>query len=551
MNAPRRILEIRDLSVARGGKAALDSFSLALDAGETVLLLGEADSGKDELLEVLCRAGESGYAAGGPIAFGDGTAMPAGRRTVPPLRIAYLGNPFLAPLNPYASTVSQLARIVAQKQVAPASTGREELRAALDRFAAAPSLASLARKPRELRAAQLAWALLACALAQRPDLLIADQSFAGLDPTASQALAEALAEEQKHEGFALIYAAQGLLTAARLRGRTIVMRRGKVVEEGDFEKLAAGQCHAYTRTLFQALPCLSPPLARGAARAEPVLQVQGLVVRSRNRRDARDGITFELRRSASLALVGEEGSGRHALVQAMIGLSPLRSGRVALDQVDISLLSPRMASRLRRRIAFIAGAEEALDPRMTLWDVVDEPLRAHLRLPRAVVAGHRENALKRVGLFSHEGRTRVGALCAFDKRRLQVARAIVSAPILVIIDEPLRGLDAMAQTIMLELLVELRKQEGPAFLIVTADFRVARALADDVMVLKDRKLVERGSAAQILRAPKDAETRRLLSAAGPGWLYLPSFRAPQPDAAAVPGAPAETTFLPFQAGKML
>jgi peptide/nickel transport system ATP-binding protein len=227
----------------------------------------------------------------------------------------------------------------------------------------------------------------------------------------------------------------------------------------------------------------------------------------------RDGLTFELRRGASLALIGEDGSGRRGLMRALLGLEPFSGGRVVLDQVDMSILSPAMTARLRRRIAFITGEDDALDPRMSLWHTVDEPLRAHLGLARDLVAGHRETALKRVGLASYDGDTPVATLSRFDKRRLQVARAIVSAPFLAVIDEPLRGLDAFAQSIMKELLDDLRKQEGPAFLIITADVGVAQALAEDAMFFKDGRVVERGPLREILKNPKDEETRRLTAAA--------------------------------------
>jgi peptide/nickel transport system ATP-binding protein len=301
------------------------------------------------------------------------------------------------------------------------------------------------------------------------------------------------------------------------------------------------------------LPRLTePPHSRVNARGEPLLQVQSLDLSSRKKRRTRaqDGISFELRRGASLAFVGEEGSGRRALVRAMLGLDSFSNGRVVLDQVDMSILSAAMTSRLRRRIAFITGSDDALDPRMTLWDTVDEPLRAHLRLPRDMIAGHRETALKRVGLASHDGRRAVSTLSPFDKRRLQVARAIVSAPFLAVIDEPLRGLDAFAQSIMIELLKDLRRQEGPAFLIITADMRVAQALGDDAMIFKNGKLVERGPLADIVRAPKDEETRRLLEAAAPSSRVLrekkneleprPAEETPSPDPVETPVAePAE------------
>ena len=551
MSNARRILDVRELTVRRGDVLELDGISFALDAGESLTVRGETSSGKDALVRVLGNFLERGDSVTGTLKFGDGDARPASRRGKGSIRISYLCSPRFAPLSPFASTVSQLARIVACKQATAGSSGREELRIALERFSAAPSFASLNRKPSELKPVELAWSLLAAAMAQTPELLVADHAFAGLTPTEIETLGRALMDEQERQGFALIYAAQGLQTAAHLRGRTMVLRRGKVIEEGDFDKLAAGQCHAYTKILFKALPRFAAtPQARCAQRGEPLLQVQGLDLSPRKRRNSRprDGITFELRRGAALAFVGEEGSGRHAHVRALLGLDRFTNGRVVLDQVDMSLLSSEMTSRLRRRIAFIAGADEVLDPRMTLWDTVDEPLRAHLRLPADMIAGHREAALKRVGLASHDGRMNVAALSAFDKRRLQVARAIVSTPFLAVIDEPLRGLDAFAQTIMLELLVDLRKQEGPAFLVITADLRIAQALADDVMIFKDGKVIERAPVADILRAPKEAETKRLLGAAEParplppacaepGELILQLARAPTPFEPEILGIP--------------
>ncbi len=251
--------------------------------------------------------------------------------------------------------------------------------------------------------------------------------------------------------------------------------------------------------------CPARPRPQRVTRGEPLLQVHGLDLRAPGSKAARgrESLSFDLRRGASLALNRRGGIGRRrALVRALLGLERFAGGRVVLDQVDLSILSASMTARLRRRIAFIVGADDALDPRMTLWDTVDEPLRAHLRLPREMVAGHRETALKRVGLASHDGRRPVATLPPFDKRRLQVARAIVSAPFLAVIDEPLRGLDAFAQSIMKELLEDFRRQEGPAFLVVTADVGVAQALAEDAMVFKDGRIVERGHLRDILKNRK-------------------------------------------------
>ena len=513
MSDTGHILEIAELTVARPGAAMplLDRFSLTLDAGESVVVLGEAGSGKETLIRVLGGFVERTDQISGTIRLGTAEARPAAKRARPPIRIAYLPNPLAQPFAPHAGVLGQLSRVVARKLGSPLASAREELRLALERLEGAPPLEALNVKPRALDPVSMAWGLLACACAQTPDLLLADHPFTDLGPTAVRGLLAALVEEQKRLGFGLLYATGGVQAAARLGGRVVVIREGRVVEEGDPARLASGHAHAYTNTLFKALPRLSldEPKGRSAARGQPLLQVYGLDLVEEG---LREGITFELRRGASLALVGEEGSGRRELARAVLGLDRAPAGRVVFDAVDLNILSQTMTSRLRRRIAFITGADDALDPRMTLWDAVDEPLRAHLNLSGDLVAGYRESALTRVGLSSHDGRRTVATLSAFDKRRLQVARAIVGAPLLAVVDEPLRGLDAFAQTIMREVLTDFRTHQGPAFLVITSDFTVAQALADEAMVFKDKKIVERGPIVDILRAPKDAYTKGLIEA---------------------------------------
>jgi ABC-type microcin C transport system duplicated ATPase subunit YejF len=149
---------------------------------------------------------------------------------------------------------------------------------------------------------------------------------------------------------------------------------------------------------------------------------------------------------------------------------------------------------------------------MTAWDTVEEPLRAHLKLAGAIAAGYRDAALKRVGLDTMVGSRPVGSLDAFDKRRLQIARAIVSAPLLVVVDEPFTGLDTVAQGVVRDLLRNFRAQEGPAFLVITSDIRVAQMLADEAFVLKDQVVVERGAVADMLASPKETYTKGFIEA---------------------------------------
>lgn len=533
MSEPRRVLDIKDLTITRGGdaKPELDRFSLALNAGETAVLLGESGSGKEALFRALAGALEHGERNTGTIQFGQAAFdLKATRQHVSGLRVAYVPNAASGVLSPNASVLSQLSRILARKLEAPRSSAKEEIRLTLERLEGAPTLAALRARPGVLDPDILAFGFLATAMAQTPDLVLADHLLAELSPTQARAVANALLAEQKRLGFALVYAARGTLVTTWLRGRVFVMRNGRIVEEGPVSRLSSPQAHAYTQTLYRALGKPSADAAlKQASRGEPILQVRGLKLAEQNRDDRRnrEGLTFDLRRGSGVALIGEAGSGRRELVRALLGLEKPAEGRTIFDSVDIGVLSNAMMLRLRRRVAFITGDDDALDPRMSVHDTVEEPLRAHLGLARQHMASYREAALKRVGLNTLDGSRAVATLSPFDRRRLQIARAIVSVPRLAVIEEPQRGLGPLEQAVMLDLLKEFRAQEGPAFLVLTANFSLAQALANDAVVFKDGRVVERGPMADILCTPKDAYTKSLIAAVTPAPLDTLSQSQPQ------------------------
>jgi ABC-type glutathione transport system ATPase component len=504
---------VYDLTLERDGveRPVLDHFSLSLDARQTVVLLGEAGCGKKELLETL--AGAPVGVVEGTLRAGDAEPVRAAKQTRPLIPTAYLPSAADAPLSPQVRALSQLVRVVARKLGLSRAEAKEKFANTYARLEGAPSLESLEHPAASLSRDTLAWGLFAAAFAQDPQLL-ADHALCGLAPTQARLLVRALLAQQKRQGFALLYAAMNTEEAAWLGGRVLVLRHGKVVEDAPIATLAASPAHPYTQTFFKALKAETPAGPRASGRGQPVIQAFNLAIGPDQSReaDSRGGLSFELRRGASLALVGEEGSGRRALMRVLLGLDRPRQGRVVLDAVDAGILAEKMLLKLRRRVAMIAGADDLLDPRMTLWDTVAEPLRAHLSLPRDLVANYRDAALKRVGLAALPGERAVAELSPFDKRRLQVARAIVAAPLLAVIDEPLRGLDAFAQSVMRDLLRNFRAQEGPAFLVVTSDFAVAQALSEDAMVLKDGRVIERGAIADLIRAPKEPETKALIDA---------------------------------------
>lgn len=518
MSAPQRLMIVSDLIARREGREApeLDRLSLSLDSGETIVVLGEPGSGKSALMRALCGAPERGESFAGTVQFGAAVGQPIAALRRGSRRLAYWPSSAQPLLSPHAPASAQFSRMVARALAISQVTAEAEFALAMERLAGAPPPALYAQAPGAIGPEKLSWGLLAAALAQTPEILLADQPMAQLSPSSARALMEALLREQKRLGFGLIYAATRADVARWLDARVMVLRQGRIVEEGSVLRLAGEQSHPYTRTFFHQPPGPSKEVvvARPAGRGEPVLQAYGLQLRRRRDKRKQEPLTFELRRGASLALIGEDGSGRRALVRTLVGLERPLSGRVVFDSVDIGILSQTMLSRLRRRFAMVAGDDAALDPRLTVADTVEEPLRTQLSLSRELLSAYRDAALKRVGLGAVTAGQSVRALSSFDNRRLQIARAMAAAPLLVILDEPGRGLDVPSRNAVHDLLREFSKQDGPAFLAITSDFAVARALARDALVFDSGRVAERGPISDLLQSPKEAATRRLIDVAG-------------------------------------
>ncbi|HEY5346935.1 MAG TPA: ATP-binding cassette domain-containing protein [Rhizomicrobium sp.] len=503
MSEKRILLQLRGARLRAKDFPALDNFSLTLESGARIALIGE--SGKEAVLRLIAQGPGRGESLGGEIGFGGRDMLPL-HRMEQRLRIGFLPDPRLETLSPHANAAGQLVRILARGTGIAPMAAREKLQTQLERLAGAPALDAFEKKPVALSPTLLAWGFFAVAMALEPEILLCDAPWDDLGPRLAGLLVAALLREQQRLGFALLYAARDLRLVRALEAQTIVLCQGKTVEEGAFDSLAK----PYSQNLLRSLPRRQAAAPQKINRGEPLLQVQGLKLRKGRKQEA---LSFELRRGAALALIGEEGSGRHALMRAALGIDPVAEGRIVFDAVDLRILSRSMTARLRRRIAFVDGSDAALDPRLTIRDTVDEPLRANLNMSRELLDGHREAALGRVGIGSLPEDRLVATLSTFDKRRLQIARAMVSLPQLVVLDAPLQGLDVLERGVIAELLRDLRRREGPVFLLITHDFAVAQALAEEGFVLQDGRVIERGPLFEMTRAPRQAHTSMLVKAA--------------------------------------
>lgn len=520
---PVTAFEADNLSVRSKGRMLLSDLTLDVKAGEILTVLGRHGSGREALRDVLAKhlpreADTSG-------------AFRLRARHNKEARVAYLASPSLIALAPHATLESQLARALARTGEIPLKEAELAMRMSLERFSNTPTAERFKLRPNALNLRERALGLLALALAQSPDIVIADDVVSGLDPTEADEILNLLLKEQAAHKFALIYFTGDPQIPARLGGRVAVLRDGRLIEEGPAERMSGPRANAYTQSLFRAVPKLgkSNDAPRASPRSEPLLQVRSIVFdkpATKRAKWAPEGITFDLRRGASLALIGKRGSGRRSLMRAVLGMSRLYYGRVIFDAVDMGVLSPEMRARLRQRVAFISGDDSVLDPRMTVYETIIEPMRAHITMGHSENLQTAEAMLKRVGLGEMPRKRRVANLSLLDRRRVQVARALAGGPQLVVLYEPLLGLDAPGQALVLDLLRDFRRNEGAAFVIITANFAVAEALAEDALIVRDREIIERGPMAEILRAPKEAHTAALIAAVSPPEQAL-SQAAPQ------------------------
>ncbi len=511
---PASIFRASDLTVKLPDtqSAALSGFTLDIQRGDVIAILGSLGADREALCAVMTRTLPSGTRLRGDLQFASTTS----EKRKP---IIYLGAPARC-LSPYTTVSAQLARYLSRVLGVPLASAQEELHQRLGQIAGAPDIDRLRARPGALSPAEILLALLAAALAQNPFAILADEPTDGLDPRERDAFLGTLQHERGSRDLALIYLTGNPSIAAKLNGRVAVLRNGHLVEEGPARRLRSTGAHAYTQQLFRSVPKIAAPeTLRRAARAEPLLQVRGFAFDKPKKHAVSDpalAITFDLPRGGSLALIGERGSGRRALARAATGLGPVPQGRVVFDAVDLGILSSSMAARLRRRIAFVIGERGGLDSRMRILDVVLEPMR-HLPKRAEDMRQAALTMLARVGLADAPLLHRVSTLSELDHRRLQIARVLAAGPQLVVLYEPLAGLDVLGQALILDLLKDLRTREGAAFLLITADFAVASALCEDALVMRDSKIVERGPLANILTAPQDAYTQTLISATEAGF----------------------------------
>ncbi len=531
MSTENSLIEVKDLSVAfrSDGREtlAVDRISFDIRRGETVALVGESGSGKSvsalSIMQLLPYPQASHPS--GEIMFEGRNLVGADERTMRSIRGNRITMVFQEPmtsLNPLHTIERQVGEVLSLHKGLRGPAIRARVIELLKKVGIHDPETRLGAYPHQLSGGQRQRVMIAMALANEPDLLIADEPTTALDVTVQAQILELLNELKREMGMALLLITHDLGIVRKMADRVSVMTGGKIVEQGLTEDVFARPQHDYTRHLLASEPKgralggrKNAPVVMEAERLKVWFPIKkGFLRRTVGHVKAVDDVSIRIREGRTLGVVGESGSGKTTLGLALLRLisseGNIRFRGQAIDGLQSAELRP-----LRKEMQIVfQDPYGSLSPRLSVAQIVEEGLivqRAGLSASerRALVS----EALAEVGLdpamqdrYPHE-------FSGGQRQRIAIARAMALKPRFVMLDEPTSALDMSVQAQIVDLLRELQRKHDLAYLFISHDLRVVRALADDIMVMRDGKVVEAGTADEVFDAPKTDYTRALLAAA--------------------------------------
>ena len=525
------LLSVRDLSVAfrQSGREtlAVDRVSFDVAAGETVALVGESGSGKSvtalSILRLLPYPAASHPS--GSVMFNGQELLTSRERDIRRVRgndVAIIFQEPMTSLNPLHTIGRQIAEVLALHQDLKGPAARARVVELLGQVGIPDPEGRLASYPHQLSGGQRQRVMIAMALANQPDLLIADEPTTALDVTVQAQILRLLKELQGRLGMAMLFITHDLGIVRRIADRVCVMQNGRIVEHGPVEQVFAAPAHPYTRALLAAEP--KPDPAPPQPQAPVVIETDDLKVWFPVRRGllrktvahikAVDGVSIVVRQGETLGIVGESGSGKTTLGLAILRLISSDGPIVFMGQSLQGLRFKEMRPFRRNMQVVFQDPYGSLSPRMSVADIIDEGLGVHHPQMSAAEREQRVNAaLVDVGLDPDSRFRYPHEFSGGQRQRIAVARAIVLEPTFVVLDEPTSALDMLIQSQIVDLLRDLQKRRGLTYLFISHDLRVVAALASRLVVMRHGKIVEEGPARDVFDNPQSDYTRALFAAA--------------------------------------
>jgi peptide/nickel transport system ATP-binding protein len=522
------LLSINHLTVAFNQNKVVDQISFEVFAGETFALVGESGSGKSlTALAVMRLLPNAATMRADSIQLGNDDIL-----KIPEIdfcqfrgrRIGFIFQDPMSSLNPVMTIGAQIAEVLNIHFQLSAEQVKQQVLDLLAQVEIPNPETRINAYPHQLSGGQRQRVMIAMALAGKPDLLIADEPTTALDVTIQAQILALLKTIQQKTGMALWLISHDLALVSNIADRIAVMQQGKIVEMASTSQFFQQAKHPYSLKLLAALPRMESCLGKTINANQPLLKVEqfkvyypikkGLFQRVVGHVKAVDGVSFELRQGSTLALVGESGCGKTSLGKALLNLIPATAGSMWLNGADLTQLQGEALRQQRAEMQIIfQDPFAAMNPRMLVGEIIAEGL---LALRPEISREQRQqivaDLLRQVDLPADAALRYPHEFSGGQRQRICIARALAVKPKLIICDEPTSALDVSVQAQIISLLKTLQQQQGLSYLLITHNLGVVAEMADQVAVMYQGKIVERGGVEQVLMSPQHDYTKTLLQA---------------------------------------
>jgi peptide/nickel transport system ATP-binding protein len=526
------VLEVSNLTVgyrgSEGFERVVHEVSLLVRPGEVVALVGESGSGKTTTAQaVIGLLSENGRLEAGAVRLNGTDIAGWSQKQLDAIRgskISLIPQDPTSSLNPVKTIGSQVAEVLQIHRQGSRAEIDARVIELLTRVGLSQPDLRARQYPHELSGGMRQRVLIAIAVALRPALIIADEPTSALDVTVQKRILDLIDELRREYGTAVLMVTHDLSVAADRANHIVVLKGGRIQEQGPAAEVLASPRSDYTRKLLadapslgktRSVPCTRPPRIIGrddAIVVENLVQDFPIAGRGDVFR-AVDGVSFTVQRGTTHAIVGESGSGKTTTARSIVGFQRPTSGRILVDGTDVTTLRGENLRRFRKTIQLVyQNPFTSLDPRQTIFQIVEEPLLNFDPLPREDRASKVQAILERVGLPQSVLTRRPHALSGGQRQRVAIARALVLDPQVLVLDEAVSALDVTVQAQILTLLDELQQALGLTYLFISHDLAVVRQISDTVSVLHNGRQVDSGPVEDVFQRPGSAYTRELVSA---------------------------------------